>query len=231
MIKVRVNQAQFNKDMKNIIAYSTGFLEGAQVGKQEFFRRIGPYITNLASQFIDSTARQNPEMLHHIYEWYQEGSPGHRLYDITYTISNLGLSFQSSFRQSTSKPFGPLYESEVAFWNKAKIMEEGVPVTIRPKKADYLEFLGEDGELVYTEGPIRVKNPGGDQVQGGFEKTFNMFFNQVFTQSFLNQSGIKKYLENPVIFSKNIRKGKMRGRVEGVNTGARWIMDAGMVTN
>jgi hypothetical protein len=229
MIKANFDNKKFRKEMRNFIAYSSGYLDGIQVGKQKFFHELGFTLKEYIEEFIDSNAKVNPDMLHHIYEWYQEGTPEHRLYDIYYTVSNLGLSFKSSFRQSTSKPFGPLYESVDPFWNKAKIMEEGIPVTIKPKKASRLEFLGEDGELVYTEGPVRVENPGGDAVKGGFEKTFNLFFKSYFSQSFLRQSGIAKYLETPVLYKKNMRKGINQGRVEGYNTGVRWIMNAGLV--
>ena len=84
MISLRFNTAAFNKEMKNIMDYSFGFLEGLEYGKAEMYRNLGPEITEIVYGYIDSNARVSPQTLHHIYEWYQIGSPESRLYDINY---------------------------------------------------------------------------------------------------------------------------------------------------
>lgn len=217
------NSRQFKKEMSNIVDYSIGFLEGIHKGKTAFLKTMGLETVEVMKEFIDSNARVNPEMLHHIYEWNQTGSPSARLYDISYTTSNLGLSFMSSFRQSTSIKNG----SRTPFYDKARIMEEGIPVTIRPKVAQVLVF-DDNGEEVFTRGPVEVRNPGGTAVEGGFEKVFDMFFNRYFTQAFLRVSGVAKYLENPIVYKKDMAAGKKIGRSKGVSTGYRWIANAGM---
>jgi hypothetical protein len=214
---------QFKKDMNNIIDYSIGFLDGVQRGKTIFLKTIGLETVEVMKEFIDSNARVNPEMLHHVYEWYQTGSPSARLYDISYTTSNLGLSFRSSFSQSVSVKNG----SRTPFYNKARIMEDGIPVTIRPKTAQVLSFE-ENGETVFTKGPVEILNPGGTEVQGGFERVFDMFFNRYFSQAFLRVSGVAQYLENPQVYKKNIQAGKKMGRSKGISTGYRWIANAGV---
>lgn len=220
----KFNSNQFKKDMNNIVNYSIGFLEGIQKGKTIFLKNMGMQTVELMKEFIDSNARVNPQMLHHIYEWNLTGSPYARLYDISYTTSNLGLSFKSSFSQSTSVKNG----SKTPFYDKARIMEQGIPVTIRPKVAQVLSF-DDNGEQVFTKGPIEVLNPGGTEVEGGFEKVFDMFFNTYFSQAFLRTSGIDKYFENPEVYKKNLQAGKKMGRSKGVSTGYRWIANAGVV--
>lgn len=217
------NSAQFKKEMNNIVDYSMGFLEGIQRGKTIFLKTIGVETVELMKEFIDSNARVNPDMLHHVYEWNQTGSPSARLYDISYTTSNLGLSFRSSFRQSTSIKNG----SRTPFYDKARIMEEGIPVVIRPRVAQALAFE-DNGETVFTKNEVRVDNPGGTEVQGGFEKVFDMFFNRYFSQAFLRVSGIARYLENPVVYRKDMAAGKKLGRSKGLSTGYRWIANAGV---
>jgi len=217
------NSNQFKKEMNNIVNYSVGFLEGVQKGKTVFLKNLGMETVEVMKEFIDSNARVNPEMLHHIYEWNQTGSPNSRLYDISYTTSNLGLSFRSSFSQSTSIKDG----SRTPFYDKARIMEYGIPVTIRPKVAQVLAFE-DGGETIFTQGPVRVDNPGGMQVEGGFEKVFDMFFNRYFSQAFLRVSGIAKYLENPQVYKKDMQAGKKMGRTKGLSTGYRWIANAGV---
>jgi hypothetical protein len=217
------NSAQFKKEMNNIVDYSMGFLEGIQRGKTVFLKTIGVETVELMKEFIDSNARVNPDMLHHVYEWNQTGSPSARLYDISYTTSNLGLSFRSSFRQSTSIKNG----SRTPFYDKARIMEEGIPVTIRPRVAQVLVFE-DNGETVFTKNEVRVDNPGGTEVQGGFEKVFDMFFNRYLSQAFLRVSGIARYLENPIVYRKDMAAGKKLGRSKGLSTGYRWIANAGV---
>lgn len=217
------NSAQFKKDMSNIVDYSVGFLEGIKRGKTIFLKTVGLETVELMKEFIDSNARVNPDMLHHVYEWNQTGSPSARLYDISYTTSNLGLSFRSSFRQSTSIKNG----SRTPFYDKARIMEEGIPVTIRPRVAQALAFE-DNGETVFTKNEVRVNNPGGTEVQGGFEKVFDMFFNRYFSQAFLRVSGIARYLENPIVYKKDMAAGKRMGKSKGLSTGYRWIANAGV---
>jgi hypothetical protein len=217
------NSNQFKKEMNNIVNYSIGFLEGVQRGKTVFLKTVGLETVEVMKEFIDSNARVNPEMLHHIYEWNQTGSPSARLYNISYTTSNLGLSFRSSFSQSTSIKNG----SRTPFYDKARIMEYGIPVTIRPKSVQVLAFE-ENGETVFTRGPVEILNPGGTEVEGSFERVFDMFFNRYFSQAFLRVSGIAKYLENPQVYKKNMQAGKRMGKAKGISTGYRWIANAGV---
>jgi len=217
------NSNQFKKDMSNIVNYSVGFLEGVQRGKTVFLKTLGMETVEIMKEFIDSNARVNPQMLHHVYEWTMTGSPDARLYDISYTTSNLGLSFKSSFSQSRSIKDG----SRTPFYDKARIMEEGIPVTIRPKVAQVLAF-DDNGETVFTRGPVQVLNPGGTEVEGGFEKVFDMFFNKYFSQAFLRTSGVARYLENPQVYKKDMPAGKRMGKAKGLSTGYRWIANAGM---
>ncbi|NDB81645.1 MAG: hypothetical protein EB127_02665, partial [Alphaproteobacteria bacterium] len=97
---VTMNDKVFNKQMNNIINYSIGFLDGIQKGKRVFLDKLGLGVIQALSQYIDVQARSNPQALHHVYEWNQVGSPSARLFDLNYTVSNLGLSLNSKFRQS-----------------------------------------------------------------------------------------------------------------------------------
>jgi hypothetical protein len=220
MIKARFDNKKFNNQMKNLINYSTGFTEGVQNGKSEFLKLLGADVSEMASQFIDTNARVSPSTLHHVYEWYKNGSPEARLFDIDYTVSNMGLSFISNFKQSSTVGQG----STEPFRNKAEIMENGTRVIIKPRFADALRFEV-DGEVVYTKKPVVVENPGGN-TQGEFEKAFDMFFGRYFTQAFLKSSNLGQYFENPIVYKKNLRKGMRSGRSTGLSTGYRWVVNA-----
>lgn len=220
---VKFDTKDFTKKLNNVVNYSTGFLDGAQSGKTVFLRNLGEGAVEALKQYIDANARMDPSSYHHIYEWYRSGSPEARLFDIDYTISNLGLSFKGKFTQSKSIEHG----SSEPFYNKAEIMENGVPVRIAPKKSEVLAFEI-DGETVFTRNSVTVNNPGGENVVGSFEKAFDFFFSKYFTQSFLRSSGVIKYLSNPVIYKKNLPAGARNGRGTGIKTGYTWITNATM---
>jgi len=223
MMKSKIDSRKFMKDMNNIMNYSIGFLDGIKLGKNELLNNIGKNTVQILQQFIDANARVNPEALHHVYEWSRTGSPDARLFDINYTVSGLGLSLKSNFRQSTSVKMG----SNVPFYNKAAIMENGIGVTISPRRSEVLAF-DDNGEQVFTRKPISVSNPGGDNVEGSFQRTFDDFFRNYFTQAFLSSSGIGRYLSNAEVFKKDMRSGSRIGKSKGISTGYRWIANAGL---
>jgi hypothetical protein len=207
--------------MNNIINYSLGFLEGVDRGKKIFFDRLGKGAIQALAQYIDVQARANPKALHHVYEWNQVSSPSARLFNLGYTVSNLGLSVNSTFKQSRSVS----ENMTTPFYNKAKIMEEGTPVTITPKKSSVLAF-NQGGETIFTKKSVTVRNPGGDFVQGSFERTVDEFMLRYFKQSFLRASGIYDYIKKPTLFKKNIKAGSKSGKSKGVETGFKWIANA-----
>jgi hypothetical protein len=224
MLSIVMDSRQFQKEINNIMQYSTGFLEGVERGKSALYIGLAPKIAEMASQFIDVNARMSPELLHHVYEWEKVGSPEARLFDIDYKITGIGITFTSLLKQSSSIKNG----SNVPFYNKAKIMEEGVAVTIRPKKASVLRFEV-DGQEVYTSREVRVDNPGG-QTKGQFNNVINNFFGVYFRQSFLNSSGLLQYFKSPQVYKKNLGSAKRGGRSLGINTGYQWVANAGRMT-
>lgn len=223
-MKVITDDKMFMKDMNNIIQYSLGFLDGIEKGKPQFLQGLGKTTIEALKEYIDTMARVDESLLSHVYEWNLSGSPQARLFDIDYIVQGYGLSVNSTFRQSSSIKNG----SKVPFYNKAKIMEDGIPVTIAPKNSKVLAF-NKDGQDIFTTNPVTVENPGGSNAAGGFEKTFDKFFQVYFTQAFLYASGISAYLQNPVVFKTNMPAGKRGGRSTGLSTGYQWIVKAGTV--
>lgn len=75
MIKVKFNTKVLEQQMKGLLDYSAGFLEGAQRGKTLFLQNLGKGTIIALYRYIDTNARMNPQALQHVYEWYQVGSP------------------------------------------------------------------------------------------------------------------------------------------------------------
>lgn len=218
---ITTNIKNFQKTMNNVVNYSLGFIDGVQSGKKVFLHNLGKGVIQVLGQYIDAEARANKDALHHVYEWYQTGSPYARLFDLQYTVSNLGLSINSTFRQSRTLS----EDGTVPFYNKAKIMENGIPVTIKPKKIA-LKF-NSGGQEIFTRKPVTIRNPGGAETEGGFEKTFDEFMTIYFTQGFLKASGIFAYIKKPQVFKRNFAAGaKSGGKNLGKSTGFKWIANA-----
>lgn len=220
-MRVSLQSANLEKTMMNLIQYSYGFLEGVERGKRIFFDNMGRGLIEVLSRYIDIEAKANPSALHHVYEWYQTGSPSARLFNINYTVSNLGLSINSTFKQSNTVKA----DSSRPFYDKARIMENGIPVVIKPSANKPLRFY-EGGNTIFVKKPITVRSPGGEEVQGAFEKTFDEFMTKYFTQAFLKSSGIHDYIKNPSIYKKNFAAGAKKGRSAGISTGFKWITNA-----
>ena len=218
---IKIDSKQFKREMNNIVDYSIGFLEGVKGGKTVFFNNLGRETIEVLKEFVDMNARIDPAMLQHVYEWYRVGSPDARLFDIEYTVSNQGLSIYSTLSQSSSIKSG----SNTPFYDKARIMEKGIPVTIRPKKSKVLVFE-DNGETVFTKNPVTVNNPGGEDAEGGFEQVLDIFLNQYFRQSFLRSSGLSDYIRSPKAFKTNLRAGAKYGKGFGYSTGYKWIANA-----
>ena len=217
-MQVKFDDKKFMKKMNNIVDYSFGFFEGIEKGKTVFLNNLGRETVEALKMFVDANAKMDPMSMHHVYEWGKVGMSSKRLFEVDHTVSNLGLSIKSNFKQSTSIKQG----SSVPFYNKARIMEYGQPVVIKPRNVSVLSF-NVGGEQIFTKNPVNVSNPGGDWVQGSYEKTFDNFMNYYFKQTFLRASGIYDHLSKPTLYKKNLRAGSNIGKSKGREVGYRWI--------
>jgi hypothetical protein len=221
LINVTFDMNKFERDMNNLIEYSVGFLEGAKESQHFFLDSLGKGTIQALYKYIDASARLNPKALQHVYEWYQSGRESGRLYTFSHKVNGSGLSIDATFSQSRSIQHG----STTPFYDKAKIMEKGIPVTIKPKNSNVLVF-DDKGETVFTRKPVTVMDPGGPDAQGSFEKVFDEFMKLYFTQSFLKASGLHDYIQNPKIYKQRLNAGLKGGRSEGKATGTSWMVNA-----
>lgn len=220
-MKVMTSTKNFESQLNNIVNYSFGFLDGVQKGKKVFLKNLGVGTIQAMAAYVDISARGNPNALHHVYEWYQTGSPSARLFDLDYTVSNNGLTVNSRFRQSRTLK----EDSNEPFYNKASIMENKVAVTITPKKSSVLVFE-EGGNTIFTKGSVTVRSPGGEYVAGSFERTIDEFMLRYFKQSFLRASGLYDYIKKPTLYKQNLKSGSKLGKQKGIETGFKWIANA-----
>lgn len=220
-MRVYLKPDELEKTLTNVVEYSMGFIDGIKRGKRIFLNHLGIGIIEALNQYIDAMARSDPEAMHHVYEWYQTGSSEARLFELNYTVSNLGLSLKSTFSQSRSVS----KNGNEPFYDKARIMELGIPVSISPRSSEALVF-DDAGRTVFVKRTIKINEPGGPETRGAFERTFDSFFQSYFTQAFLRSSGLFDYIQNPVTYKKNVRAGAKGGRPVGEKAGFTWITNA-----
>jgi len=211
----------FEKKLLNITAYSFGFLDGMQAGKLTFLDNLGKGIVTVLQSYIDSQARTDPKSLHHVYEWYKTGNASARLFDIQSTATRNGIAINATFTQSSTLS----YNSNEPFVDKARVMESGQTIIIKPKNSTVLSF-DINGEQVFTKKEVTIDNPGGDYVEGSFKDVIDEFFKSYFTQAFLRSSGLYEYLQKPTAYKNNLASGSRRGRSAGYEVGFRWITGA-----
>lgn len=223
MISVQFDDSAFFKDMENVLGYAAGFIDGAEKAKPVMLRNIGRKIKDILYMYIDSIARMEPQKLHHVYEWYSVGSPQGRLFNLNTSVAGSGISVSYTFSQSRSIKEG----SNVPFYNKAQIMESGIPVTIRPVHAKALVFE-QNGETVFTKNTVTVTHPGG-AVAGEFDSTIRQFFETYLSQAFLDVTGIRGQLQDLSEFKNNFPAAKRGGYSLGLTTGEKWISKVGTI--
>lgn len=219
-MQVTFDMKTFDKQMQGFIDYSTGFLQGVENAKPIFLEQFGKGIITALSAYIDAHARSQPQTLHHVYEWYKVGSPAARLFQLEPLVTKNGIQIKSNFKQSTSIA----KDSRQPFYNKANVMENQLPVTIKPKNNVLVFEI--NGETIFTKKKVTISTPGGPAVAGSYQKCFDEFFTVYFKQSFLRASGILDHLENLEAYKINLPSGVKGGKSSGVSVGYKWLINA-----
>jgi hypothetical protein len=186
----------------------TGFIEtlSTQVNTDRNIVPVLTYAHAAMSQRFDAymslVSPTTPNQFHHVYDWGHIGVPQYQLWKNV--LKGRGASRYASFEFRASVLPVPVPENENAkkpfkkthrFIYKAMIMEYNINVTIRPKTAKMLAFPNEEGEIVFTKGPIHVTNPGGTATTGAFTAAWSSWWGGAGANEAFN-SEIKKQLED-----------------------------------
>lgn len=167
------------------------------INKQKINRGAASIIKNYFDRYLDQRARQSPGSYHHVYEFNKPGDSNSRLFKGV--VSNVGDTAVITYNFTAAKEPN---RQGYAFPNKAEIMEEGRTITITPRRTKYLKYILEDGRFVTSEKSV-VDNPGGREVAGSFESTFNNFMNTT-GKTVLDKFGFFKKIERTMIEKRRI---------------------------
>jgi hypothetical protein len=176
-IKLEIDTKQLVKDLDGFVS---GIEELVQPAVLDQISRAIFSITGERFMIdLDNYARLNPKKMHHIYEWGQVGNSNSRLFILERSnILNGDLLISTNFLPSrlpvptNSKLLhagktGKTVSKKSIFANKAKIMEEGRPVSFTAKRI--LAFAGTNGIAFISPGtPINILHPGGLQTKNAF---------------------------------------------------------------
>ena len=217
---ISIDMTQFNKTMNEAIEYSRGFLAGAESNVVVFNQQLAEVIKEAFYKYLDSTARLDPDRLHHMYEWGQVGVDKARLFKIEAFSGRQSIRFVTEFMQSTS--VSPT--ANEPFVNKAEVMESGTTVTVSPSSGGVLAFTGDDGDTVFTTEEVTITNPGGN-VAGQFGAVARDFFTNYLDQALLKE--LIKDMETPDEFTRGWGKGMNYSK--GMKQGQRYMTVKGGV--
>ncbi len=171
-------------------------LEANEAFKALFKHTLFKQIDKDFGQYIDALSRTKPKAFHHVYEWGKAGKPAARLFKLR-TIDTTGLSFKIDFDFKLSKTSVPSknvkQKKKYIFENKASVMEEGMPVIIRPRTAERLVFEI-DGEVVFMPkgASVTVKSPGGRASTNQFKLAYSIFFSGQLVNESIKNSGFQQ---------------------------------------
>lgn len=160
-IKIR-NMSEYNLLTSEKINYGTSY--------QKITRSAANILIKYFNENMDALARKEKYLYHHVYEFDHAGDEKYRLFKPEIKTSQDSSTIKYNLTQSSLPN-----KSGHVFKNKTRVMEDGQPVTIRPRKSDVLVFdMG--GETVFTKKEILIKSPGGN-VAGSFTRKFYEFMN------------------------------------------------------
>jgi len=219
-MKAKINAKDLEKKLKNLVQYSDGFIQETKASKHKIVQRMSKMSIEAFYEFLDSLARSHPGMLHHVYEWGEVGNPYARLVELKLEMGSSSGVIDYDFLTSESVS----ENGNTPFFNKAQIMESGVPVTIQEVDAKAL-FFEVDGEEFFRTGPIVVANPGGELTRGSFLRAFEEFYNTYFEEIFLRAIRFYDHFSNPKEYSNNLKSALNSGNPGSVGrrTALTWI--------
>jgi len=222
-IKIKFNGKNFIDTIKNVTNYSQGFIDEVKRNQNKITEKISATSIVTFYNYLDGLARSHPGMLHHVYEWGQVGDPFGRLYELSFSLQGKSAVVKADFLESDI----PSPTSKEPFYDKAYIMEEGIPVIVSEKDAQIL-FFEIDGEEFFRHGPIYIANPGGSATRGSFIRAFNEFYNIYFTKQYLNSIRFYDHFKGSKEYEKNIKSASRSKNSMSIGKAAAlsWINNA-----
>lgn len=212
-----IDISQLSKVLDNVVKYTDGFLVGVKTGQIMFNKRLGKAIVGMLYEYLDSTAQVSPGKLGHMYEPDMTGDPKGRLYKLDFAAGMETINIKTSYIESTLIPNNLGHP----FRERAEVMEEGNPVTIRPLNPGGVLVFMYQGELVVTPKTITVQHPGGEDAEGGFSNAIKAFFDSYIEKSIIDTA--MKKMSKPTEYGTFFEQGAKLGKLSGIRAGTQYV--------
>ena len=218
MISLEVDAAQVASEMNSFL------LNIKQMVNPSVIEEIAKGIFTITGEsFVSSAdryARANPKKMHHVYEWGKLGDPEGRLFTLKRSsVLNGTLVIGVNFLPSrlpvpvapellNPGPTGKVVTSRSIFADKARVMEEGNPVTFTAKKI--LSFVGSNGLVFIRPGTqINILSPGGRQAKGSFSEFLLTWYTEN-SYAVIENSGFYEKISNDVSIALGSKNANIR---------------------
>lgn len=181
-----------------------------------------------ALKFVKRTnmlARSNKKAFHHVYEWGGTGKESDRLFRII-KKSMSGGNASVYYKFNNSKKNSPVARvltipgktgkrvtTTGIFKNKANVMESGKPVSFVTSKTIAIPS-GSGISFIPPGKTINIKNPGGMETTGSFDRHFKTWWSANFPRA-LEERGVINTLEKSIARTLSV---KGRGRSSVIST-------------
>lgn len=216
---VTIDTSDFVRSIKNVAGYTDGFVTATIEERLMFNIKLGTIIVSMLYAYIDSKAKLEPESLHHVYEPQMLGDPDGRLFELGMEATAAGIVITGGFLRSAvsaDERFDPFYE-------RARIMESGISISIEPQDGGVLSFM-DDGELVTISTGVFVEHPGGPEVEGSFGRAVDTFLSTYLIKGIIDP--IIKKLSTPEEYANSLVEGSRSGRSAGLAAGKKYMNGA-----
>jgi len=222
MYKVKMDGREAKKMLKSLVEYTDGFITETKAQESMIMARLSKASVDEFYDYMDQLARVNPGMLHHVYEWGRVGDPNSRLFQLKRALGKKTAVIEADFLQSET----PTNTSDQVFYDKARIMEDGITVSIQEVEAEAL-FFEVDGTEYFRTGPIIVENPGGPEVRGSFVKAFEEFYGRYFEEVYLRAIRYYQYFMDAKPYEQNFSSAIKSSDPRGIGrkTALSWVMN------
>jgi hypothetical protein len=207
MIQVEINLNNFKRQM-NKLTKSLDDLPSKR-NMNNVTRAAGSIAAKKFVKDLNSAAKTNKKVYHHIYEWDKVGVNNSRLFTVLKSgadSNNITLSIR--FNKSKTKvpipkrlqrpgPNGKSVTRTTVFKNKAEAMESNSPLSFVARRNIAYTTTGRDIVFKRRGTFITIRRPGGDGTTGAVEKFANKWEKTMLRPAIVN-SGIFENLSKDI---------------------------------
>jgi hypothetical protein len=192
----RINNRTIRSDMYKITQavgqaiYSLSYSLSSPIGLDNIASHIETNLTPKYVAWINKMAVSNPSKYWHMYEPRHIGQSEFRLFEFKINKGRGAADFTANvtFRPSkmrvplrrleaTPGPTGKVMKQRHVFYNKAYVLEYGLPIKIKPRNGKYLVYAVDEDALIFrSNNPVQLMDTKRRPTYGAMHVANNVYF-------------------------------------------------------